>query len=82
LTRISGIIFFDGETFEMDCARVGLEKAGQQIDEGGLARAVRPDQADARAAHEINIDRLRNGERAELLSPRIESAGCVLMRRP
>ncbi len=37
--------------------RIRLEEAGQQIDEGGLARAVRADQADARARREIDIDR-------------------------
>ncbi len=50
-----------------DGAGIGAQHAGQEIDEAGLAGAVRPDQAEPRAGLEIEVDRLRHRQRAEAL---------------
>src|SRR5579863_8751832 len=57
----------DRHTFEMNSAGIGLDKAGQQIDERCLAGAIWPDQTDARAFHQINVDRLRHDQCAKTL---------------
>src|SRR5262249_30953948 len=52
---------------EKDLSFVGLEHAGDQIDQRGLAGAVRPDQRIALARREIERDTARDDERAEAL---------------
>jgi hypothetical protein len=45
-----------------------MQKSGQQIHEGCLASAIGADQAHARAGTEIDVDRLRDDERAKVLA--------------
>src|SRR5499433_3155703 len=52
---------------EKDLSFVGLDHAGDQIDQRGLAGAVRPDQRVALARWEIELDVARDDERAEAL---------------
>jgi hypothetical protein len=47
----------DVVAFEQDAPGIGLEHAGQQIDDGGLAGAVRADQRVARALLDPQRDR-------------------------
>src|SRR4051812_45135859 len=56
---------------EEDAARARREGAGEHVDEGRLAGAVRPDQRMARARLEREIDPLRDGEGAEALAERL-----------
>src|SRR6185437_1086042 len=56
---------------EQDLAARGLERAADEIDEAGLARAVRPDQRVARAAREAKIDFIGDLQRAEALAQRL-----------
>jgi hypothetical protein len=58
----------DGNPTQRNGARVGMQKSGQQIHEGCLAGAIGANQAYARARNEINVDRLRNDERAKALA--------------
>ena len=53
--------------FEHDAAGGRLEHAGEEIDHGGLAGAVRPDQRVARALLHGQIDALRGKDAAEAL---------------
>ena len=41
---------------EPHLAAIGLDEAGDQVEEGGLAGAVRPDNADDRARHDVEVD--------------------------
>ncbi len=64
-----------------------LEHAGQQVDERGLAGAVRPDQRVTRTGAEREVDVAGGGERAEIDGqlPCFEERrghGCVLMAAP
>ncbi len=61
---------------------LGAKRAGHQIDEGGLARAVGPDQRVARAALEAELDVVGDRERAEALAEtaRLEGGGAVIAR--
>src|SRR3546814_11326394 len=52
---------------ENDLALVGLDFAGQQLEQGRLARAVRADDADAVAALDAEIQPLDDREVAEAL---------------
>src|SRR5215469_4617649 len=49
-----------------------VEKLGQQVEDGGLAGAVRPDQRVDRAAPDFEVDSLDGGKAAELFA---QSAG-------
>ena len=57
----------DVVAFEQDAAAIGLEHAGQQVDDGGLAGAVRADQRVARALLDLERQVARDLEPAELL---------------
>ena len=57
----------DSLAVEQDGARVGPQRPREQIDQRGLASAVRPDQPDTRAMHQVNIDFLRHRQCAEIL---------------
>ena len=50
------------------CPALGCKRAGHQIDEGGLAGAVRADQRVAGAALQAEIDVVGDGQRAEALA--------------
>ena len=52
---------------EQDLAGVGPQHAGHQVDQRGLAGAVRPDQRVAHALRQRNLDVARDHERAEAL---------------
>ena len=52
---------------EKDLAAVGREHPGQQVDERGLAGAIRADERVAHAAGQLERDVLRHDERAEAL---------------
>src|SRR3546814_1949731 len=52
---------------DLDLALVGLDFAGQQLEQGRLARAVRADDADAVAALDAEIQPLDDREVAEAL---------------
>src|SRR4051812_2462445 len=57
---------------EQDLTAVGSQHAGHQVDQGGLAGPVRPDQRVAHAARQRDLDAFRDDERAEAL---VEAAG-------
>src|SRR5688572_17699581 len=52
---------------EHDRARLVLQRAGDAVHQGGLARAVRPDQAEALALRDVDADVGQRGEAAEAL---------------
>ncbi len=52
---------------EEDLAAVGPQHAGHQVDQRGLAGAVRPDQRIALAVRQIDLDVVGDHERAEAL---------------
>ena len=52
---------------EVDRARRGRQEAGEQVEQGGLAGAVRPDQGVHAALGDVEVDPLDGGEAAELL---------------
>ena len=58
------------------------QHAGEQVDEGGLAGAVRSDQRVARAVLEPEVDVARGGERAEILAERAGLEQRSVMTRP
>ena len=62
----------DVAALEQHLARRGRDHAGQEIDERGLAGAVRADQRVARAGLQAKVDVARGGERAEVAT---EAAG-------
>ena len=68
----------DVAALEQHLALRRQEHAGEEIDEGGLAGAVRADQRVARAGLQPEIDVARGGERAEALA---ERAGFEQRRR-
>ena len=51
----------------LDAALVGREVAGEDAQQGGLARAVRPHDADALAGHELEVERQEEEASAERL---------------
>jgi hypothetical protein len=55
----------DGFARQRDCPAIGREKAGQEVDERRFAGAVGPDQRDARARHEVEVDPLGGDHRTE-----------------
>src|ERR1700691_6735661 len=61
----------DVGAFEQDEAAARPERAGDQIDEAGLAGAVGADKRVARAGQQAEIDVARHGERAEALAQRL-----------
>ena len=84
-TRSSGLQLVDARPAERIVAGIRREQAGEQIDERGLAGAVGADQTDAGARREIEIDRLRDGKRAEALAQtadREDAARVMARRRP
>ena len=52
---------------EVDRARGGGQEAGEQVEQGGLAGAVRADQGVHAALGDVEVDALHGGEAAELL---------------
>ena len=58
----------DVDVLEEDPARGRLVDAGQDVEEGRLAGAVRADQADDRAARDREVDVVHGDEAAELLA--------------
>src|SRR5437868_14052325 len=59
----------DVVTLKQNAPGIGLEHAGQQIDDGGLAGAVRTDQRVARASFKLERKIAGDDEPAELLLP-------------
>src|SRR5690606_37600539 len=55
---------------QQDLAAIGRQNPGQQVDEGGLARAVRPDQGMARALFQRQRDLVGRDQPAEALFQR------------
>ena len=70
LTRAACCHRGDVVALEQHLALRRQEHAGEEIDEGGLAGAVRADQRVARAGLQAEIDVARGGERAEVLAER------------
>ncbi len=64
-----------------------LGQAGDDVEEGGLAGAVRADEADDRALRDVEVDRAHGDQAAEPLGDRLASSmsaprvGCVASRR-
>jgi hypothetical protein len=52
---------------QFDPAIIGFEEARQQVDKGRFAGSVGPDQCHPGTGREVEIDRLRNDQRTELL---------------
>ena len=67
LTRLSGGSAVMSSSPSRICAGVGPQHAGHQVDQRGLAGAVRADQRVARALRQLERDVLRDDERAEAL---------------
>ncbi len=68
---------------EHDLALIGPQQPGQHVEEGGLARAVRPNEAVHRAGHDIQVDLSRRHDRAEAfrdLAHRHDGLGHVHLR--
>ena len=79
LTRSCGSRRGDVVVAEEDLAAVGPQHAGHQVDQRGLAGAVRADQRVALAARQIDLDVAcaTTSEPKLLSSPRVESAGAL-----
>ena len=63
-----GFGLFEILPIDDDRAGIARQHSGQQIDERGLAGTIRPDQTDARATRQIEIDLLRHRQRTEILA--------------
>src|SRR5690349_1880740 len=66
-------------TFDRDASRRRLGDAAEKFEQGGLARAVAPDDADRLALFDLETDVL---ERPELLALRRVGAGSERPQRP
>ena len=86
-TRWCGARLRDVLAFERDAAGGGLQHAGQQVDQRGLAGAVGADQRVARAARDVQADVVGGGDAAEALDQALglqddrRSCGTALARR-
>ena len=70
LTRSACSTLVMSLALEQHLAGARRQHAGEQVDEGGLAGAVRPDQRVARACLEREGDVARGAQRAEVLAER------------
>ena len=68
LAPVGGASGRDVATAEIDGAGVRRERARQDVQQGGLAGAVRPDDADRLARGEREVDAVQHGECAETLA--------------
>src|SRR5262249_36833170 len=57
---------------ERDGAGLVRQRAAQAVDQGALARAVRPDQAEALALGDVEVDALERDEAAEALAEALD----------